>query len=148
MLALTKPIFSPDKKYFVDTWSTVDTPPVSVLRSSDNGKQIMVIEKADISKLIETGIRLPEVFSAKGRDGVTDIWGIIIKPVDFDSLKKYPVIENIYAGPHGSFVPKSFRPIISGMHQLAELGFIVVQIDGMGNIKPVKSLSKCMLEKI
>jgi dipeptidyl aminopeptidase/acylaminoacyl peptidase len=124
--------FSPDKKYFVDTWSTVDTPPVSVLRSSDNGKQIMVIEKADISKLIETGIRLPEVFSAKGRDGVTDIWGIIIKPVDFDSLKKYPVIENIYAGPHGSFVPKSFRPIISGMHQLAELGFIVVQIDGMG----------------
>jgi dipeptidyl aminopeptidase/acylaminoacyl peptidase len=124
--------FSPDKKYFVDTWSTVDTPPVSVLRSSDNGKQIMLIEKADISKLIETGIRLPEVFTAKGRDGETDIWGIIIKPVNFDSLKKYPVIENIYAGPHGNFVPKNFRPMVSGMHQLAELGFIVVQIDGMG----------------
>ncbi|HOK75977.1 MAG TPA: S9 family peptidase, partial [Bacteroidales bacterium] len=89
-------------------------------------------EKADITKLLETGIRLPEPFVAKGRDGVTDIYGIIVRPMNFDPSKKYPVIENIYAGPHSSFVPKSFRPIISGMHQLAELGFIVVQIDGMG----------------
>jgi dipeptidyl aminopeptidase/acylaminoacyl peptidase len=92
----------------------------------------MVIEKADISRLIETGIRLPEVFVAKGRDGVTDIWGIIIKPTDFDPAKKYPVIEDIYAGPHSSFVPKSFRGSATSMHQLAELGFIVVKIDGMG----------------
>jgi dipeptidyl aminopeptidase/acylaminoacyl peptidase len=124
--------FSPDKKYFVDTWSRVDSPPVSVLRRTDDGSMVMELEKADISKLLETGIRLPEVFVAKGRDGVTDIWGIIIKPVNFDPSKKYPVIENIYAGPHSSFVPKSFRPIVAGMHPLAELGFIVVQIDGMG----------------
>ena len=124
--------FSPDKRFFVDTWSTVDTPPVAVLRNGEDGSLIMELEKADITKLLETGIRLPEPFVAKGRDGVTDIYGIIVRPMNFDPSKKYPVIENIYAGPHSSFVPKSFRPIISGMHQLAELGFIVVQIDGMG----------------
>lgn len=124
--------FSPDRRFFVDTWSTVDTPPVSVLRDAEDGRLIMEIEKADISRLLATGIRLPESFSAKGRDGVTDIWGIIVRPMNFDPSKKYPVIENIYAGPHSSFVPKSFRPLVSGMHQLAELGFIVVQIDGMG----------------
>jgi hypothetical protein len=124
--------FSADKKYFVDTWSGVDLPPVTVLRKSADGSKIMDIEKADISKLLETGIKLPEVLVAKGRDGITDIWGIIIRPSNFDPSKKYPVIENIYAGPHSSFVPKNFRPVVSGMHQLAELGFIVVQIDGMG----------------
>ncbi|OFY66749.1 MAG: peptidase S9 [Bacteroidetes bacterium RBG_13_42_15] len=124
--------FSPDRKYFVDTWSTVEDPPVSVLRKTDDGSQLMVIEKADISRLLETGIRLPEVFVAKGRDGVTDIWGIIIRPADFDPAKKYPVIEDIYAGPHSSHVPKSFRPSATNMHQLAELGFIIVKIDGMG----------------
>lgn len=124
--------FSGDHKLFVDTWSKVDMPPVTVLRSAEDGRKLMDIEKADISELLKTGVRLPEVFTAKGRDGVTDIWGIIIKPVNFDPLRKYPVIENIYAGPHSSFVPKSFRPLIAGMHQLAELGFIVVQIDGMG----------------
>jgi len=124
--------FSPDHKYLVDTWSTVNTPPVSVLRKTEDGSRLMVIEEADISKLLETGIRLPEVFTAKGRDGVTDIWGIIIMPTDFDPSRKYPVIEDIYAGPHSSFVPKSFRPAATAMHQLAELGFIVVKIDGMG----------------
>ncbi len=124
--------FSPDRKYFVDTWSRVDSPPVSVLRNTSDGSQIMAIEKADISKLLATGIKLPEPFVAKGRDGSTDIWGIIIRPVNFDQSKKYPVIEYIYAGPHDSFVPKSFRPFYGEMQQLAELGFIVVQIDGMG----------------
>ncbi len=124
--------FSPDKKYFVDIWSKADVPPVSVLRKTEDGSQVMLIEKADISKLLETGIRLPETFYAKGRDGRTDIWGIIIRPVNFDPSKKYPVIEDIYAGPHSSFVPKSFRAVATGMHQLAELGFIVVKIDGMG----------------
>jgi dipeptidyl aminopeptidase/acylaminoacyl peptidase len=74
---------------------------------------------------------MTERFVAKGRDGVTDIWGIVVKPSNFDKKKRYPIIENIYAGPHDSFVPKAFRPWF-GMHQLAELGFIVVQIDGMG----------------
>lgn len=124
--------FSPDRKFFVDTWSTVVNPPVSVLRNGDDGSQLMLIERADISKLMETGLRLPEVFNARGRDGVTDIWGIIIRPVDFDPARKYPVIEDIYAGPHSSFVPKSFRLSATSMHQLAELGFIVVKIDGMG----------------
>jgi dipeptidyl aminopeptidase/acylaminoacyl peptidase len=124
--------FSPDKNYFVDSWSRVDLPPVSVLRKTEDGSKIMDIEKADIKKLLETGIKLPEVFVAKGRDGITDIWGIIIRPANFDGTKKYPVIEYIYAGPHDSFVPKAFRPFLGEMHQLAELGFIIVQIDGMG----------------
>ena len=77
------------------------------------------------------GWRAPEAFSAKGRDGTTDIYGIIIRPTHFNPAKKYPVIESIYAGPHGSFVPKHFSSYY-GMQALAELGFIVVQIDGMG----------------
>jgi dipeptidyl aminopeptidase/acylaminoacyl peptidase len=124
--------FSPDKKFFTDTWSRIDEPPVTILRKSDDGSELMSVEKADITRLLDTGIRLPEVFTAKGRDGVTDIWGIIIRPTGFDPSKKYPVIEDIYAGPHDSFVPKSFRPVATSMHQLAELGFIVVKIDGMG----------------
>jgi dipeptidyl aminopeptidase/acylaminoacyl peptidase len=124
--------FSPDKKFFIDTWSRVDSPPVSVLRRTSDASQVMVLEKADVSKLLETGIKFPESFTAKGRDGVTDIWGMIIRPVNFDPSKKYPVIEYIYAGPHSSFVPKSFRPFYGEMSQLAELGFIIVQIDGMG----------------
>jgi dipeptidyl aminopeptidase/acylaminoacyl peptidase len=124
--------FSPDKKFFTDTWSRVDSPPVSVMRNAADGSQVMVLEKADISKLLETGIKFPESFMAKGRDGSTDIYGIIIRPANFDPAKKYPVVESIYAGPHSSFVPKSFRPLYGEMNQLAELGFIVVQIDGMG----------------
>jgi len=124
--------FSPDRKYFVDTWSTVDTPPISVLRKTLTGAEVMKIEEADISELKAAGWRAPEVFSAKARDGKTDIWGIIIRPVNFDPSKKYPVIEYIYAGPHSSFVPKSFRPYLGNMNSLAELGFILVQIDGMG----------------
>jgi len=125
-------VFSPDKKVFVDTWSAVDLPPVSVLRKTSDASKIMDIEKADITPLLSTGIKLPEVFTAKGRDGITDIWGIIIRPRNFDASKKYPVIEYIYAGPHSSFVPKSFRPFYGEMSQLTELGFVVVQIDGMG----------------
>ena len=124
--------FSPDKKYFVDTWSRVDMAPVAVLRNAADGSKLMDLENGDITDLLNTGIRLPEVFSAKGRDGKTDIWGIIVKPINFDPLRKYPVIENIYAGPHSNSVPKNFRSLHAGMHQLAELGFIVVQIDGMG----------------
>ncbi|MBN1387239.1 MAG: DPP IV N-terminal domain-containing protein [Bacteroidales bacterium] len=124
--------FSPDKKYFVDTWSTVDTPPVAVLRKTLTGAEVMKLEETDITELKAAGWRAPEVFAAKGRDGETDIWGIIMRPVDFDPSKKYPVIEYIYAGPHSSFVPKSFRPYMGNMHSLAELGFILVQIDGMG----------------
>jgi dipeptidyl aminopeptidase/acylaminoacyl peptidase len=106
--------------------------PVAVLRNAADGSKLMDLESGDITELLNTGIRLPEVFSAKGRDGKTDIWGIIVKPINFDPLRKYPVIENIYAGPHSNSVPKNFRSLHAGMHQLAELGFVVVQIDGMG----------------
>ncbi|HEX7048883.1 MAG TPA: DPP IV N-terminal domain-containing protein [Longimicrobiales bacterium] len=123
--------YSPDMKYYVDTWSRVDLPPISQLRRASDGEVLLELERADASALYATGWRPPEVFVAKGRDGKTDIWGIIVRPMNFDPSKKYPVIESIYAGPHGSFVPKSFSTLTSFQAQ-AELGFIVVQIDGMG----------------
>jgi len=123
--------FSPDKSYLVDTWSRVDQPAISVLRKSSDGSVALELEKADITKLLATGWKPPVVFTAKGRDGKTDIWGVIIRPINFDPNKKYPVIENIYAGPQGSFVPKTFSTQ-TGMQAYAELGFVVVQIDGMG----------------
>lgn len=122
---------SPDRKMFVDTFSRVDAAPEHVLRSLADGKKIADLEKADISRLLKNGVRLPERFVAKGRDGKTDIYGVVIKPTNFDSRRTYPVIENIYAGPQDSFVPKAFAPFLN-MTRLAELGFIVVQIDGMG----------------
>ena len=124
-------VYSADAKFFVDTSSRVDTAPVCVLRQASDGKALMQVEKAEIAALVKAGWRAPEVFTAKGRDGQTDIWGVIIRPMNFDKSKKYPVIENIYAGPQDSFVPKSFMAW-NGMMSLAELGFIVVQIDGMG----------------
>src|SRR5207237_1110880 len=89
------------------------------------------LEKADVSALEAVGWRYPEVFVAKGRDGQTDIWGVVYRPQNFDAKKKYPVIEYIYAGPHGSFSPTTFKSY-NQMAALAELGFIVVQMDGMG----------------
>jgi dipeptidyl aminopeptidase/acylaminoacyl peptidase len=124
--------FSPDRSLFVDTWSRADLPPVAMVRNSSDGSLIMELEKADISELQKTRWQMPEVFMSKGRDGKTDIWGLIIRPSNFDPSKKYPVIEYIYAGPHSSHVPKNFRPFNSNMHPVAELGFILVQIDGMG----------------
>jgi dipeptidyl aminopeptidase/acylaminoacyl peptidase len=91
----------------------------------------MDLERTDASALFATGWKAPEVFVAKGRDGTTDIAGVVIRPMNFDSSRRYPVVENIYAGPHGSFVPKTFSSQL-GMQAIAELGFIVVQIDGMG----------------
>jgi len=121
--------YSPDGKYYVDTWSTISEAPTMALYQTDGNKQIAVLERGDISKLIAAGWHAPEVFTAKGRDGKTDIWGVIYKPANFDANKKYPVIEDIYAGPQGSFVPKSFT---ARAEPLTELGFVVVQIDGMG----------------
>jgi dipeptidyl aminopeptidase/acylaminoacyl peptidase len=124
-------VFSADRKYYVDTWSRVDLPPVSELRITEERKVLMEVERGDIQELQKIGWRTPEVFTAKGRDGKTDIWGIILRPMNFDKSRKYPVIEYIYAGPHDSFVPKSFNAYYS-MQSLAELGFIVAQCDGMG----------------
>ena len=123
--------FSPDRRFFIDRWSRVDQPPVSELRDTNDGRLICELERADWSELQETGWRPPERFAAKGRDGKTEIYGIIIRPCNFDPKRKYPVIEQIYAGPQGAFVPKSFG-LQTRQHAIAELGFIVLQIDGMG----------------
>ncbi len=123
--------FSKDHSLFVDTWSTISEPPVTVLRKASDGSMALEVEKADITQLIAAGWKAPEVFVAKGRDGKTDIWGIIVRPLNFDPAKKYPVIESIYAGPQDSYVPKSFSPG-SSLQSYAEMGFILVQMDGMG----------------
>ena len=92
----------------------------------------MPLETADISRLEAEGWKAPEVFTAKGRDGKTDMWGIIIRPSNFDPDKKYPVLEYIYQGPGNQYVPKTFIPYNYFMSGIAELGFIVVMVDGMG----------------
>jgi len=123
--------FSPDHRFFIDTWSRVDLPPINELRRSDDGKLVCKLEETDASELFATGWQPPERFAAKGRDGVTDIYGIIHRPKNLDPQKKYPVIESIYAGPHDSFVPKSFRAAYE-QEELTRRGFVLVQIDGMG----------------
>jgi dipeptidyl-peptidase 4 len=123
--------FSPNREYFIDTWSRADLPPVMELRRSSDGSLVCELEKAEVSALLATGWAMPERFVAKGRDGQTEIHGVIVKPSNFDPAKKYPIVENIYAGPHGSFAPKEFSRSM-GHHVIAELGFIVVQLDGMG----------------
>ncbi len=123
--------FSPNREYFLDTWSRVDCPPTVELRRSRDGALVTILERADWSALLATGYCPPERFVAKARDGQTDIYGVIYRPMHLSSHRKYPVIEEIYAGPQGAFVPKAF-----GVHPrqegITELGFIVVQIDGMG----------------
>jgi dipeptidyl aminopeptidase/acylaminoacyl peptidase len=122
--------WSPDRKYYIDTYSRVDLPTVVELKRASD-RNTLALEKGDMSAAVAAGFRPPEVFVAKARDGKTDIWGIVVRPVAFDANKKYPVIEQIYAGPHGSFVPKTWgggQNLVS----LAEIGFVLVQIDGMG----------------
>ncbi len=123
--------FAPNYSVYVDIWSRVDMAPVTLLRRSSDAAVLMELEAASTNDLIAAGWSPPEAFVAKGRDGVTDIYGVIVKPTNFDPARKYPVVEFIYAGPQGAFTPKSFaayRP----MQAMAELGFIVVQMDGMG----------------
>ena len=123
--------YSPDGKYLIDTYSRVDLAPVTELRRALDGALVCELERADATQLLATGWRRPEAFCARGRDGETDIWGVIYRPSNLDESKKYPVIECIYAGPQGSSVPTTFAAN-RGQQALAELGFIVVQIDGMG----------------
>jgi dipeptidyl aminopeptidase/acylaminoacyl peptidase len=118
--------WSPDRRHFIDTWSRVDLANVSELRDAE-GKLICELERAQP----DADWKPPQRFTAKGRDGATDIYGVIFRPTNFDPAKKYPVIEEIYAGPHDSFVPVAFREWYKAQ-EIAEIGFIVVQIDGMG----------------
>lgn len=126
-----KATFTRDMQYLIDTYSTVEQPPVTVLRSGTDGSLIREIATADISRLKKAGWTPPEVFVAKGRDGKTDMWGIIQRPSNFNPKKKYPVIEYIYSGPGDQYVPKSFAAVQNYVADLAELGFIVVQVDCM-----------------
>jgi dipeptidyl aminopeptidase/acylaminoacyl peptidase len=122
---------SPDRRFLIDTYSRVDLPPVHTLRRTEDGRLVVRLEEADVTELRATGWEPPEVFVPKGRDGRTDIWGIITRPPRLDPGKKYPVLESIYNGPQSAYVPKSF----SGRGRFAalnDLGFIVVQMDAMG----------------
>ena len=121
--------YSSDGKYYVDEWSRVDLAPELVLKRTEDRQTITTVSQGNLSGLRAAGWQAPEVFVAKGRDGKTDIWGLIHRPANFDPKKRYPVVEDIYAGPQGSFVPKSFTP---RAEPLTDLGFVVVQIDGMG----------------
>lgn len=123
--------FSPDRAWLIDQWSRVDQPPVTELRRASDGALVFVLETADHQALLATGWSLPERFVAMGRDGATPIYGLIIRPSNVEPSRMYPIVEQIYAGPHGAHVPKSFG-LLLGQHAMAELGFIVVQIDGMG----------------
>lgn len=122
--------FSPSRSLFVDTWSRVDQPRVVELRGAD-GQLLAELGRDDATALYGAGYRAPERFVAKGRDGETDIYGIVIRPSNFDPASSYPVLERVYAGPHDFHVPKEWGTQIA-QRRMAELGFVVVQIDGMG----------------
>lgn len=124
--------FSSDMNYLVDVYSMVNKAPVAVLRNAKDASVVMPLETADITRLLVEDWKAPEVFTAKGRDGETDMWGIIIRPTNFDPTKKYPVLEYIYQGPGDQYVPKTFIPYNYFMTGIADLGFIVVMVDGMG----------------
>tara|TARA_B100000963_G_scaffold206177_2_gene179565 strand:- start:360 stop:2564 length:2205 start_codon:yes stop_codon:yes gene_type:complete len=123
--------YSPDRRFIIDTYSRVDCPPIHELRKVSSGELVCELEEADISELVASGWTSPEVFSAKGRDGKTGIWGIVCRPANFDPSKKYPVLEDMYAGPHDSYVPKRWS---SGRRYSSwtEMGFVVIKVDGMG----------------
>jgi dipeptidyl aminopeptidase/acylaminoacyl peptidase len=122
---------SPDDKFFVDNYSRPDLPGESMLFRAD-GSTVRVLEKTDDSALLKTGWKYPIPFKGKAGDGTTDLYGLIWRPSNFDPAKKYPVIEQVYTGPQGFFVPKTFRAARGGELPIAELGFIVVMVDGRG----------------
>jgi dipeptidyl aminopeptidase/acylaminoacyl peptidase len=129
-------VLSPTRQYLVDNRSRVDQAPKSVLRDA-GGKEIMVLEESDLSRLYEAGWKLPETFVVKAGDGITDLYGNLWKPFDFDPNKKYPIIANVYPGPQTEGVSHTFAPS-GGTMQLAQLGFIVIQVGHRGGI-PTRS---------
>lgn len=131
---------SPDGTVFVDNWSRPDLAPTAVLRHALTGKLILTLEQADISKLVATGWKPPTRISVKARDGKTDLHGLMWTPTALDSTKKYPIINYIYPGPQtGSVGSRAFSASTRDNQALAELGFVVVSIDGMGT--PLRSKS-------
>jgi dipeptidyl-peptidase 4 len=124
--------FSPTGRFFVDVYSTPDVPPSAVLRDAD-GRTVMTLAKADISRLLAIGWKPPLPFTVKARDGSTDLYGLMYRPTTFDPSRKYPIVNHIYPGPQtGSVGGRQFSPARGDAQALAELGFVVVEIDGMG----------------
>jgi dipeptidyl aminopeptidase/acylaminoacyl peptidase len=124
---------SPDGKYVVDTFSQPDVAPETTLRDAKTGALIMPLEKADISKLLATGWKPPMQIKMTAADGRTDIYGMLFRPTNFDPSKKYPIINNAYPGPQsGSVGSRAFAAARGDKQALAELGFVVVSIDGTG----------------
>ncbi|WP_057938148.1 S9 family peptidase [Algoriphagus resistens] len=125
--------YSSGSDYFVDNYSTVNQPTVSVVRELKTGKIVHEISKADISNLLKKGYQSPKPFTATAKDGKTTIYGIYYLPTDFNPKKKYPIIDYTYSGPHIAITPKTFRAGLVGLQQpMAELGFVVVTVDGLG----------------
>jgi len=123
---------SPSGRFFVDRYSKPDVPPALVLRDS-GGNLLETLEKADVSRLLARGWKPVTPITVKARDGVTDLYGLLYKPSNFDPAKKYPIVNHIYPGPQtGSVGPRSFSAARGDSQALAELGFIVIEIDGMG----------------
>lgn len=129
--------FSPDGRFFVDSYSRVERPPVTVLRAAPDGRVIRTLETADVSRLAAFGWTPGEVFTTKARDGVTDIYGVMYRPSDFDSTRRYPIVENIYPGPQVGSVGRWAWSSGAEARAVAELGFIVVRIDHLGT--PLRS---------
>ena len=123
--------FSPDQRWLIDRFSRVDLPTVTTVRSAEDGALICELERGDATALLESGWSMPEHWVAKGRDGKTDIYGVIVWPENTAEDRKYPIVEKIYAGPHDSHVPKSFG-LMTQEHEIANMGCVVVRIDGMG----------------
>ena len=122
---------SPDGAFFVDSFSRPNLPGEAVLRRTKDGSDLRILEKTDAGELMKTGWKFAEPFSGKAADSTTDLYGLIWRPSNFDPAKKYPILEFVYTGPQWFFVPKSFGPALR-LQSVAELGFVVVMVDGRG----------------
>jgi dipeptidyl-peptidase 4 len=130
---------SPCKKYFVNNYSRVDLPTVSLLRELETGRIVHEISRADVDDLFASGWKPPMTFTAKGRDGVTDIYGVVYQPENFNPRKKYPIIDYTYTGPHTSITPKSFsNALLNIQNPLRAFGFAIIVVDGMGTAQRSK----------
>ena len=125
-------VMDDDEQFFVNTFSRVNTIPKSVL-SDNTGKTFLPLETADFTRILETGYKFPESFKVKADDGITDLYGVMYKPFDFDPAKKYPLIEYVYPGPQTEAVNKAWGRGMDRMDRLAQLGFIVVTVGNRGS---------------
>ncbi|MCL1092233.1 S9 family peptidase [Shewanella kaireitica] len=126
---------APDFSYFVDISSTVQSVPTTKVRSTIDGKVVMTVGNPDVSELMAIGWRAPEPFEVLANDNKTKLYGLMYKPSNFDASKQYPVIDATYTGPHNFFTPKSFWSYFQQAQSLAELGFVVIKMDGRGTSK-------------